>query len=92
MGEESRISPARTLAEGLAALATAGLPISVVMVDGALVMPTAPVPEVFRDVRLKTPAGMVTVRRHGNDLALVVFGNAGPELVAVRDQIAAALG
>jgi hypothetical protein len=92
MGAESRIHPARTLAEALAALAAAGLPIAVVMVDGALVMPTAPVPEGFRDVRLKTPAGMVTVRRHGNELALVVFGNAGPELVEIRDRIAAALG
>ena len=45
----------------------------------------------WNEVRLKTAAGMVTLRRRGDDVALVVFGNATPDLLAMRERIVAAL-
>ena len=36
----------------------------------------------------KTAAGMITVRRRGDDVALMVFGNASVELLAARAEIA----
>jgi hypothetical protein len=62
------------------------------MIDGQLVLPTATPPVGWREVRLRTPAGMVTLLRRPPDrIAIVVFGNAAPELVAVQQAIAAAL-
>jgi precorrin isomerase len=39
---------------------------------------------------LRTPAGMVTLRKKGNTISVVVFGNAEASLAAVGEQIAAA--
>lgn len=79
------------LAEMLDALAASGLKASVAMVDGVLQGPGATVPVAWRDVRLRTPAGMVALRRTGSGIAVVVFGNAGPELQTAQRAVADAV-
>jgi hypothetical protein len=75
-----------------AVLTSLGDGYALAMIDGALVLPTAEPPPGWRELRLRTPAGMVTlVRRPPDRIAIVVFGNAGPELVAVQQAIAKAL-
>jgi hypothetical protein len=77
-----------SVADALARLDAAGTPCQLVMVDGALVMPSAPAPDSWTEVRLRTPEGMVTLRRQGAEVAVIVFGNATPQLLGVRDLIA----
>lgn len=81
----------RPLADAMTALAADGFVCQVAMIDGQLVMPTAAIPSNFVEVRLRTPAGMVTLRRQDPELELSVFGNASDELLAARDRIAAAI-
>jgi hypothetical protein len=88
MGQEQLILSTRPLTDVMADL---GPSAAIVMVDGNLVMPSAPAPAVWNEVRLKTAAGMITLRRRGDDVALVVFGNATAELLMMRERIAAAL-
>jgi hypothetical protein len=90
MGQETSIGDARPLAEALAALAAGGLVCQIVMVDGQLVHPSAAAPVTWREVRLRTPAGMVTLARRV-DVAVTVFGNADAALLETRDRIARAL-
>jgi hypothetical protein len=91
MGQELVVRAARALAEALAALRAGGLDCQVLMVDNQLVAPAAPAPATWQEIRLRTPAGMVTLRRRGDEVALVVFGNADPALLAARERVAAAL-
>lgn len=91
MGLTVTIQPTRPLDQALAALATAGFTCQVLAVDGQLVHPTAPVPASWREVRVRTPAGMITLRQQGGEVALIVFGNADAALLAARDRLAAAL-
>jgi hypothetical protein len=92
MGLERIVSGAASpLAAVKAKLDAAGLGCVVVMIDGALVLPTAPLPSVWRDVRVRAAQGTVTLLRRGDDLALVIFGNADPGLVALQERMAAAL-
>jgi hypothetical protein len=91
MGQELAVEAARTLAEALDTLAAAGVTCHVLMVDGQLVAPAAPAPAAWREIRLRTPAGMVTLRGRGDQVALVVFGNADGALLEARARVAAAL-
>ncbi|MGH7268236.1 MAG: hypothetical protein ACREMB_25740 [Candidatus Rokuibacteriota bacterium] len=75
----------------LDALATAGLPATIAMVDSTLRAPTAPPPEEWRDVRLRTPAGMVALARRPDGVAVIVFGNADAVLQDAQRRIADAL-
>ena len=75
----------------LAKLAAAGLSASVMMVDSGLHAPGAPVPDGWRDVRLKTPAGAVTLKRRPDGIAVIVFGNADAALQAAQRTIADAV-
>lgn len=84
--------PDRPLPEIAAALAAAGVTAMVVMIDNAFVAPGRPLPEVWRDARLKTPAGTVTLARRPDGIAVVVFGNADEPLRAAQDAILRALG
>lgn len=91
MGQETTVRKARDVALALTALGAEGLPCQIVMLDGQLVHPSAPVPVAWHEIRLRTPAGMVTLRRQSEDVSVIVFGNAAPDVVATRDRIAAAL-
>jgi hypothetical protein len=75
----------------LARLAADGLACKVVMVDNLLCDPSAPPPRVWRDLRLKTPHGMVTLVAREGGTAVVVFGNAGTALQEDQRRVAAAL-
>ncbi len=60
-------------------LAARGLPVQLRMIDGELALPDQAPPEGWRELRLGTPGGRVTVRREPGGVALVVWGNAeGP--------------
>jgi hypothetical protein len=72
-------------------LAAAGLPTTLAMVDKVLQGPGATLPATWRDVRLRTPAGMVTLRRVPSGIAVVVFGNADDPLRAAQRTIAETL-
>jgi hypothetical protein len=68
-----------------------GLPSTLAMVDNVLQGPGATPPAAWRDVRLRTPAGMVTLRRIPNGVAVVVFGNADGPLRAAQRTVAETL-
>ena len=75
----------------LGRLRAAGLPSTVVMIDGALCAPQSPVPPAWRDLRLRTPAGVVTLARRLTGVAVVTFGNADAALQAAQQAIVRAL-
>jgi hypothetical protein len=91
MGFELTVDEARPLAEALQRLAGDNVPTSVVMIDGALVMPGAAPPATWNDVRLKTPAGTFALKRRGASVAIVAFGNADDAARAMQSRLAAAL-
>ena len=72
-------------------LAAAGLPCTIAMVDNVLQGPGATPSPAWRDVRLRTPAGVVTMRRVPSGVAVVVFGNADDPLRAAQRTIAETL-
>ncbi len=86
MGIDRVVNGARSLGEAVAALGDS----QIVMVDGNLVPPDAPPPSRWSEVRLRSPAGIVTVKRQGEGVAVIVFGNATPELLAAQARIVAA--
>jgi hypothetical protein len=92
MGQETVVKAAKSLSETLAVLAAEGQSLQIVMVDGQLVIPAAPIPEVWTEVRLRSLAGVVTLRRRAGEVSVLVFGNAEPALIGMRDRVAAALG
>jgi len=69
-------------------LARAGLPSTILMVDHSLVAPGAAPPASWVDVRLRTPAGMVTLVRRGDGVSINVFGNASPALLEAQQKLA----
>lgn len=86
------IEGAVPLAAAVARLDAAGTPCLIVMVDGNLQAPGAPPPaEGWRDVRLGTPAGTVTLARRPGGVAVVVFGNADDALREMQRRVADAL-
>jgi hypothetical protein len=94
MGMELKVACAGacSLAPVLERLAASGMACTVLMVDGALVAPRAAPPAEWREVRLKTPQGMVSLVRRGGEVAVVVFGNADAALVEAQRRVAEALG
>jgi hypothetical protein len=76
------------LATVLERLAAAGLASTVAMVDNVLQGPGALPPATWRDARLRTPAGMVALRRTASGVAVVVFGNADASLQAAQRTVA----
>jgi hypothetical protein len=79
------------LATLLDRLAAAGLPSALAMVDNVLQGPGAAPPASWRDVRLRTPAGVVTLRRVPTGVAVVVFGNAADALLSAQRTVAETL-
>ncbi len=88
MGRELFVDAAVALPVLLERLAAAGAPSTIVMIDGALVMPGAAPPAEWRDVRLRTPAGTLALKRVGDAVAVVVFSNADAALAAMQARIA----
>src|SRR5262249_5217916 len=53
-----------------------GFPVQMRMIDNELAFPDEAPPESWRELRLGTPGGMVTVRREGHGVLVVIWGNA----------------
>jgi hypothetical protein len=85
MGMEQHVtySPEKTPAWPAvrALLAQRGYPVQCRMIDGELSFPDEDPPDDWRELRLGTPQGMITVRRQPGRLALVTWGNADAGLV-----------
>lgn len=61
------------------------------MINGELAFPDETPPDDWRELRLGTPSGMVTLRREDELIRLIVWGNADAALLHERDQIAEAI-
>ncbi len=57
-----------------------GYAVQMRMIDGQLAFPDEAPPESWRELRVGTPQGMVTVRRDGQRLVFVTWGNADAEM------------
>jgi hypothetical protein len=57
-----------------------GFPVKVMMIDGQLAFPDELPSETWRDLRVGTPQGMVTVRREPDRIVFVTWGNADSAL------------
>jgi hypothetical protein len=57
------------------------------MIDGLPAFPDEQPPDDWRELRVGTPAGMVTLRRAPAGVGVVVWGNAGPELEAAANAL-----
>jgi hypothetical protein len=68
-------------------LAGRGFPVEMRMIDGELSFPDEAPPEAWRELRVGTPQGMVTVRREANGLAFVTWGNADPAMIQAWNAI-----
>jgi hypothetical protein len=61
-------------------LAACGYPVQMRMIDGQLAFPDEAPPETWRELRVGTAQGMVTVRRDGQRLVFVTWGNADADM------------
>lgn len=86
MGRAIDVDGARPIGEALAKL-----PAVIVMVDNQLVLPTAPPPATWSELRLMTPAGILALKRRGGTVSVVTFGNADADALAMQQKIADAL-
>ena len=64
------------LSQLIEVVAEHNFPVQVRMVDGELTLPDEVPSEGWTEIRLGTPAGMVTLVRRGQELAVVTWGNA----------------
>jgi len=62
-------------------LTAGGYPVRMGMIDGELAFPDEEPAEPWRELRLNTPGGTVTLRRGPDRIDLVVWGNAAGELL-----------
>jgi hypothetical protein len=92
MGQEQRV----TFADGTlsswneisALLARRGFPVQVRMIDNELAFPDEVPPDTWRELRLGTPQGMVTLRREDHGVVLVTWGNAETGLLQAWNALA----
>jgi hypothetical protein len=79
MGMDQAVTGSQAIPTWLAVqelLAGRGYPVQMRMIDGQLAFPDETPPETWRELRIGTPQGMVTVRREGQRLVFVTWGNA----------------
>ena len=69
-------------------LAERGQSIQVCMIDGELAFPDEQPQESWSELRLKTPDGMITVRRMADRVVFVTWGNVGETLLEQRNVLA----
>jgi hypothetical protein len=72
-------------------LAQRGFPVQARMIDNELAFPDEMPPETWRELRLGTPNGMVTLRRDNDHVVLVTWGNADAGLIQAWNAVAWAL-
>ena len=61
-------------------LARSNFPVQIRMIDGELALPDEVPPVDWGELRIGTPGGMITVRRTGEGVELVIWGNADPAM------------
>src|SRR4051812_39007480 len=59
-----------------ALLAERGYSVQMRMIDGELAFPDEQPPAGWKEIRLGTPGGMITLRRQGSTITFVTWGNA----------------
>lgn len=69
-------------------LAARGYPLEMRMIDGALAFPDEAPPDDWRELRVGTPGGMVTVRREPGRYVCTVWGNADQSLTEAWHAVA----
>ena len=69
-------------------LADRGYPVQTRMIDGELAFPDEAPPEGWRELRVGTPGGMVTVRREPGRVVCVTWGNAQGDLLRAWNALA----
>ena len=69
-------------------LARRGLPVRMRMIDGQPAFPDEEPAEGWREIRVAAADGMVTVRRDGNRVAFVTWGNAGRGVLQAANALA----
>lgn len=75
-----------------ATMAARGLPLQLRMIDNELAFPDETPPDTWRELRVSTPAGMITLRREADGIRLVIWGNADAALQAACQTLAAGIG
>jgi hypothetical protein len=91
MGLEVVVTAPPDLRVALDRAGRAGLACTVAMIDGQLCLPTANIPERWRELRLRTEAGMITLERRIAGVAVVVMSNADERLKEAQRRLAKAL-
>ncbi|MGE5849794.1 MAG: hypothetical protein ACM362_06695 [Candidatus Methylomirabilota bacterium] len=69
-------------------LAEHNFPVQMRMVDGELTTPDEVPPEGWKEVRLGTPSGMVTLACRGRELLVVTWGNANDPMQRAWNAVA----
>jgi hypothetical protein len=84
MGMDQTVSfagkPIPTWAAVSALLTRRGFAVQMRMIDGQLAFPDEAPPDEWKELRLGTPQGMVTLRRDGGSVVFVTWGNADEAL------------
>jgi hypothetical protein len=65
-----------------------GFPIQVRMIDGEIAFPNEIPAEPWRELRVSSNAGMVTLRREQNRVTLITWGNVDKPLIQTRNALA----
>jgi hypothetical protein len=68
-------------------LARVNYPVQMRMIDGQLAFPDEEPPMEWREIRLGTPGGMITVRREPRRVVFVVWGNADTNMLRARNAL-----
>jgi hypothetical protein len=71
-------------------LAERGYPVQMRMIDGQLAFPDEQPPATWTDLRVGTPAGMVTARRLPDGVELTIWGNADAAMQQASNALALA--
>jgi hypothetical protein len=69
-------------------LAAHGFPVQTRMIDGQLAFPDETPPDDWRELRLGTPQGMVTLRREADRIICVTWGNADQAMLQAWNALA----
>jgi hypothetical protein len=74
-----------------ALLAQRNFPVQVRMINGELTFPQEAPPPTWRELRMSTPQGMVTLRREEQGITVVTWGNSDRDLLQASNALAWAL-
>jgi len=92
MGMDQRVTfpggPAPAWPAIAAVLNERGFGVQMRMIDGELAFPDEEPPEAWRELRVGTPGGMVTLRREPGRVVCVTWGNAQGELLHAWNALA----